>query len=248
MDAEELIDKYLAEKVNRTKYETEDWQSYSDPFTGRQVCSDSLEEEDEARLGARESKASAMDTELARIRKIVKQEYCNDSGTGFTYINVESGASLSLTPAAMKEWARAIYDTQTDKMKPSNSATFDIFYCQSSIHPQANSECSVSSAWTEWTSDNDHDTPTSNCSLNIISQALSLASTSRSACYNHNTPLPLTPQQTASPIMNTPSKLTCFLAHCKKALGVSDALSYEDALCDQGFGPDILHQVEDKEL
>ncbi|SJL02934.1 uncharacterized protein ARMOST_06275 [Armillaria ostoyae] len=32
------------------------------------------------------------------------------------------------------------------------------------------------------------------------------------------------------------------------ALGVSDALSYEDALHDQGFGPDILHQVEDKEL
>lgn len=48
--------------------------------------------------------------------------------------------------------------------------------------------------------------------------------------------------------MNTPSKLTRFLTHCEKALGVSDALSYEDALRDQGFGPDILHQVEDKEL
>lgn len=48
--------------------------------------------------------------------------------------------------------------------------------------------------------------------------------------------------------MNTPSELPRFLAHCEKALGVSDALSYEDALHDQGFGPDILHQVKDKEL
>ena len=40
MDAEELVDKYLAEKVNRTEYETEDWQSYMDPFTGRTVWYD----------------------------------------------------------------------------------------------------------------------------------------------------------------------------------------------------------------
>ncbi|KAK0227193.1 hypothetical protein EDD85DRAFT_1027263 [Armillaria nabsnona] len=173
------------------------------------ASSDSSEEEDEARLGVRESKALAMDTELARIQKILEQEYRNDSGTGFTYINAESGASLSLTPAAMKEWARAIYDAQTDKMKPPNSATFDIFYRQSLIRPQAN--------------------PTA---LSTLSPKL----------------FPLPPHLDLHAIMNTPSKLTCFLAHCEKALGVSDALSYEDALRDQGFGPDILHQVEDKEL
>ena len=40
MDAEELVDKYLAEKVNCTEYETGDWQSYTDPFTGRKVWYD----------------------------------------------------------------------------------------------------------------------------------------------------------------------------------------------------------------
>ncbi|SJL13135.1 uncharacterized protein ARMOST_16573 [Armillaria ostoyae] len=253
---EEAIAKIVKRKPTRTVLVIADVKDIEAALKKRQggddddASSDSSEEEEEARLGARESKASAMDTELARIRKILEQEYRNDNGTGFTYINAESGASLSLTPAAMKEWARAIYDAQTDKMKPPNSATFDIFYRQSSIRPQANRERSVSSAQTERSSDNDRDTPTSNRSLDVISQALSLASTSRSTCCNHDTqaPLPSTPQRTASPIMNTPSKLTRFLTHCEKALGVSDALSYEDALRDQGFGPDILHQVEDKEL
>ncbi len=40
MDAEELVDKYLAEKVNRTNHETVDWQSYMDPFTRRKVWYD----------------------------------------------------------------------------------------------------------------------------------------------------------------------------------------------------------------
>ncbi len=40
MDADELIDDYLAQKINRTEHETEDWQSYTDPFTGHQVWYD----------------------------------------------------------------------------------------------------------------------------------------------------------------------------------------------------------------
>ena len=40
MDTEELVDEYLAERVNRTEHETEDWQSYMDPFTGRTVWYD----------------------------------------------------------------------------------------------------------------------------------------------------------------------------------------------------------------
>ncbi len=40
MDADELIDDYLAQKINRTEHEAVDWQSYTDPFTGRQVWYD----------------------------------------------------------------------------------------------------------------------------------------------------------------------------------------------------------------
>ncbi len=37
MDAEELIDEYLAEKENHTNNETVDWQFYMEPFTRRKV-------------------------------------------------------------------------------------------------------------------------------------------------------------------------------------------------------------------
>ncbi len=37
LDAEELIDEYLAERVNHTDHAMEDWQPYTDPFTGHKV-------------------------------------------------------------------------------------------------------------------------------------------------------------------------------------------------------------------
>ncbi len=40
MDANELIDDYLTQKINCTEHEAVDWQSYTDPFTGRQVWYD----------------------------------------------------------------------------------------------------------------------------------------------------------------------------------------------------------------
>ncbi len=40
MDADELINDYLAQKIDRTKHEAVDWQAYTDPFTGRQVWYD----------------------------------------------------------------------------------------------------------------------------------------------------------------------------------------------------------------
>ena len=40
MDTEELVDEYLTERIKRAEYETGDWQSYTDPFTGRKIWYD----------------------------------------------------------------------------------------------------------------------------------------------------------------------------------------------------------------
>ncbi|KAJ7924546.1 hypothetical protein B0H13DRAFT_1578339, partial [Mycena leptocephala] len=51
-----------------------------------------------------------------------------------------------------------------------------------------------------------------------------------------------------SPPLLTPSKLQHFLEHAQQKLGVKDALQYENALEAEGYGPDILHLVDDSDL
>jgi hypothetical protein len=51
-----------------------------------------------------------------------------------------------------------------------------------------------------------------------------------------------------SPLHNTPSKLTCFLKYAQEHLGVEDATGYEDKFRAHGYGPDILHLVENSAL
>ena len=68
---------------------------------------------------------------------------------------------------------------------------------------------------------------------------------------------PLTPENkpvhTASaplttPVCNTPSKLLCFLLYAEQHLGVDSAMGYEDSFRAHGYGPKILHLVEDTAL
>ncbi|THU82391.1 hypothetical protein K435DRAFT_575601, partial [Dendrothele bispora CBS 962.96] len=47
---------------------------------------------------------------------------------------------------------------------------------------------------------------------------------------------------------NTPTKLPRYLSYAKEKLGVNNAPSYEAALREKSYGPDILQHVDDKEL
>ena len=68
------------------------------------------------------------------------------------------------------------------------------------------------------------------------------------------TPIPVTPSKSRlpyvsiSPAINTPSKLSHFLKYAEEKLGVSNATTYEAQLKCEGYGPDILHLVNDKSL
>ncbi|KAF8227121.1 hypothetical protein L208DRAFT_1298306, partial [Tricholoma matsutake] len=59
---------------------------------------------------------------------------------------------------------------------------------------------------------------------------------------------PLQHANLSSPIVYTPTKLTWYLEHAEKQLGITNAQSYKVALSANGFGPDILDQVENQML
>jgi hypothetical protein len=61
---------------------------------------------------------------------------------------------------------------------------------------------------------------------------------------SHNTNLSSSASSICSPTQNTPSKLSCFLKYAETYLGVENACSHEEGLQMLGFGPDILHLVE----
>jgi hypothetical protein len=66
--------------------------------------------------------------------------------------------------------------------------------------------------------------------------------------HHLNTSVSSTEQPTASPLMNTPSKLKHFLEHAEKYLDVANATNYTFLLSSKGYGPDILHCIKEESL
>ncbi|KAK6995603.1 hypothetical protein R3P38DRAFT_2567142 [Favolaschia claudopus] len=56
------------------------------------------------------------------------------------------------------------------------------------------------------------------------------------------------PEVVNSPPVPTPSKLSRYLEHAETKLGVSNARMFETGLSENGYGPDILHLVDNKDL
>ncbi len=71
MDADELIDDYLAQKINRTEHEAVDWQAYTDPFTGRQVGYDQQLDWDQ--FGGNDNPIDVFETVIRSNRNPIKQ-------------------------------------------------------------------------------------------------------------------------------------------------------------------------------
>jgi hypothetical protein len=55
------------------------------------------------------------------------------------------------------------------------------------------------------------------------------------------------PASTSSAI-NMPSKLTCYLNYAERVLGIMNAAIYEPSLSCEGYGPDILSFIDEKNL
>ncbi|KAJ6469311.1 hypothetical protein C8R45DRAFT_837281, partial [Mycena sanguinolenta] len=198
---------------------------------------------------------SDLDREMARLRGKLEKKYQNSHNAGYSYIDPGTGTSYPLTPQMMKEWCRAMYDGDaTMNEAPSSVTGFDSANSQVALHPSriaagANRPVGVPA---QGMSDLGY---LSNILTTIIGRT---GGQHGSADIVANVAaLPRTPRKTEepektisseSPTRPTPSKLPRFLEHATSKLGVPSALSFESPMRNNGFGPDILHMVEDQEL
>ena len=147
------------------------------------------------------------------------------------------------------------YDGTTSSNSPPHSQTFDPINRRSSVVPSR--RLASTSAPSHVPSSLDES------ALASISQILSsFASIAQTQSSSPSRQLPSTPShsqvETQNPItpppavlssiINTPSKLSRFLTYAEAHLGIPNARLYERCLEEMGYGPDILHLVDDSSL
>ncbi|KAJ7633559.1 hypothetical protein DFH06DRAFT_1437490 [Mycena polygramma] len=194
---------------------------------------------------------SELDRALARFRGILEKEHQNDHDSGYTYIDPKTAKSYPLSPQMMKEWCRAMHDGTADKHNPPAHLGLNTTDGprQPALHPSriaagVNQPQAVGS-----TSDLGH-------LANIMTMIMGprAAPTDPAAIVNLHTPpkkgsAPLSVHSPVlSPLKPTPTKLPRFLEYAETSLGIPTARTLESPMRRNGFGPDIMHMLEDKEL
>ncbi|KAF8503814.1 hypothetical protein F5888DRAFT_1800103 [Russula emetica] len=172
------------------------------------------------------SRVTDLEKQLAHLCMLLKKKWGNDHDNSCTYIYPD-GTALPLMLHMIKEWAHAIYDGADVTIKqPPNTQSFD----------PANELGHVASIFFDL-------------------RGLILNCTPVTPIRKPSTPTvhrsPSTPTVTptvTSPTPYTPLLLSRFLQYMQDHLGVRNAISYENALLQHGFGPDILHKVPSKDL
>ncbi|RDB20288.1 hypothetical protein Hypma_012690 [Hypsizygus marmoreus] len=219
------VEKYAKKKPRRTN-ETGD--------------SESSGNEDDEEIA--ENGLTKLDLELARCRSLIEKRHQNDHDGGYTYVDASTGDSVALTPFMMKEWARAIYDGTATTAQPPQTNTFDPANRHASLL-RGRSASSASTATTAAPSDIAHMATIFNGFLAMACPDLNaISSTPKKKALDGISDSPL-----CSP-RNTPTKLSRFLQHAEENLGVRNATSYEGSFRNKGYGPDILHLVDNTAL
>ncbi|KAJ7355940.1 hypothetical protein DFH08DRAFT_803871 [Mycena albidolilacea] len=191
---------------------------------------------------------SDLEKELARLRGKLEKKYQNDHDAGYTYIDSETGESYPLTPQMIKEWCHAMYDGDATASKaPSFITGFDPVKRQVALHP---------SRIAAGANRRGHAEPGSGIGEvvgHLATIVTALAGGPAAALPTHSA-VPSTPKgarlepAAQSPPIPSPTKLTRFLQHAETKLGVMNALSFEPMMLRNGYGPDIMHLIEDKDL
>ncbi|KAJ6517589.1 hypothetical protein DFH09DRAFT_1429056, partial [Mycena vulgaris] len=185
---------------------------------------------------------SDLDRSLARFRGILEKKWQNDHDAGYTYIDPNSAKSYPLTPQMMKEWACAMVRTLWFQSgSPEHMNFFAVANRQVALHP-ARIAAGVNQ-------------PQATSDIGHLATILTAFMGPRGAAGVPEQPLfPRTPpkqneqRKPTSPVIPTPSKLPRFLEHASTNLGVTSAPSFATPMRRNGYGPDILHLVEDRDL
>ncbi|KAJ7152801.1 hypothetical protein C8R46DRAFT_1042435 [Mycena filopes] len=184
---------------------------------------------------------SDLDRELARLRGKLEKKYQNDHDAGFTYIDPDTGESYPLTPQMMKEWCRAMYDGEaTATAPPKFMSSFNPANRQIALHP-ARVAAGV----------NRSQVAQAPAGVSDIAHLAGILTAFGVPGRLGQQVAPLTqtpPKRVDDRILPTPSKLPRFLEYASENLGIASAPSFESPMRRNGFGPDILHMVDDEEL
>jgi hypothetical protein len=134
------------------------------------------------------------------------------------------------------------YDGTVSVSHPPSTATFDPVNHKSSLHIRHSEPVSASNTQGISGSDLAH-------LSQIISNVASMARAPSKPPTRATTPVHPCSSKPASnipsPTRNTPSKLSRFLEYAETILSVENACLHEESLRMLGFGPDILHLVDD---
>ncbi|KAJ7606532.1 hypothetical protein FB45DRAFT_1068431 [Roridomyces roridus] len=186
---------------------------------------------------------SELDRALARFREILEKRWQNDHDAGYMYIDPDTGTSYPLTPQMMKEWSRAMYNGESNQnAPPEHLVMFNTAHRKTALHP---SRIAAGVNQPAPTSDLGH-------LASILTTVLGHAGLAPKPAPAVE--VPATPARTAhhaspaSPALPTPSKLPRFLEYASRELGVPNARQFEFAMNENGYGPDILHRLEDRDL
>ncbi|KAJ7085267.1 hypothetical protein C8R44DRAFT_651224 [Mycena epipterygia] len=181
---------------------------------------------------------SDLDRSLARLRGILEKRYQNDHDSGYTYIDPDSGKSHPLSPQMMKGWCRAMYDGEADRENPpKHLGLFNVANRQVALHP------------TRIAAGVNQPPPTSD-----LGHLATILTAFLPRVADQPPPRPSTPKQeqekakSSQAAIPTPSKLPRFLEYAGQNLGVTSAPTFESRMRIHGYGPDILHLLEDQDL
>src|SRR5258708_17277630 len=202
-----------------------------------------------------------MDSQLAHLRGLLEKKYANDHDSGFTFIDPVTLDLVLLTLFMMTEWSCAMvqsiyceyhftsdillqYDGLATVNQPPSTVTFDCVNRRSSIrahHPHSLLAYSPAPYSVQGVSGNDL--------AHIISSVVSSIVTVHTPLKPSSTPpCPAPVVTTHLPTQHTPSKLLRFLEYAELHLNVKNACLHEESLQMLGFGPDILHLVNNDAL
>jgi len=203
-------------------------------------------------LIALQNAKNVVERELGCIRMLLEKKYANDSDGGYTY-TASDGERVPLTPAMMSEWVRAIvshpfffwdfylilyqYDAEATSKQPPNSLTFDLKTRARSLFQGPKRSGGGGDMLQTFSS--------------ILSDAHALL-VPGAPSNPVVTALPVTPLPPAtvpdSPAKNTPTKLTRFLRYVEEKEGIRDARGLEQTFADNGYGLDIMGDVDKEDL
>ncbi|KAJ8509197.1 hypothetical protein ONZ45_g8604 [Pleurotus djamor] len=195
--------------------------------------SDSDDEPEEAGGVTEEERA------IARFRGLLEKEYGTDHDASYAYVGKHE--SFPLTPLMMSTWARAMYDGKATISQYPNLEMFDPRNRRAILNPNRPSPVIGSAPASP------SDSSSFAANLESFTAMIKAAAASAAQPPSSTVTQPPTTPAFEAPLL-TPSKLRRYLEYARDNLGVARALEYHESLERHGYGPDILHRVEDAKL